>query len=147
MHWTLNPKNAQAIAALWAVAAGLLAWIAHPPPIGPVVAGLLLGIPVGLLQRRALTENPNGFRQASTARQVRSALTSTRPGRLALRAQWLSAAILLVGSVVQAVSLGDAAPSSPAFGTIAGYLSLMLTRDLVALPGLRVLEIRDQSPG
>jgi hypothetical protein len=146
MHWTLDPKRALSLAMLWAAAAALLAWSAHPIPIGLVAAGLLLGIPLGVLQRRSLAEAPAAFRQASTARQVRTALTSTRSGRLALRTQWVSAAILLAGSLLQAVSARDAVPSNPAIGAVAAYLSLMFTRDLFALPALRALGTNAPEP-
>lgn len=140
MHWSLDSKKALPLAVLWAAIAALLAWSAHPIPVGLVAGGLLLGIPVGIMQRRGLTENPDAFRQASTAHQVRSALTSTRSGRLALRTQWGSAAILLAGSLLQTMSARDALPSNPALGAIAAYLGLMLTRDVFALTALRTLE-------
>jgi hypothetical protein len=46
-----------------------------------LAAGLIMGAAAGLLQRRALLMQPDVFRNARTARDVKNAFKLTTPGR------------------------------------------------------------------
>lgn len=88
---------------------------------------------------------PERFRSARTTLEVRSALVATRLGRLAVRTQWVSAVALASAAILQALRTTAFRPTNPVVGAAAGYLCLMVARDLTALPGVRALQARRET--
>ncbi|WXH29324.1 hypothetical protein WA016_03282 [Myxococcus stipitatus] len=85
------------------------------------------------------TLQPDAFRSARTAVEVRRALVATAPGKWAIRGHWVTAVILLLVALT-----GTGIGWFVAF--IAGNLSYMAVRDFTALPTLRHLASGSASP-
>jgi len=84
----------------------------------------VLGVAAGDLQRRSIRGSSQKFRSASTATEVREALMSNVPGRLAVLTQWVALPALVAaawwgGNIIA--------------GALGGYALFMAVRDLVAL--------------
>ena len=84
----------------------------------------VFGVAAGDLQRRSIRAAGPRFRAAHTATEVREALMSNVPGRLAVITQWVALPVLVAaawwgGNLVA--------------GALGGYALFMAVRDLVAL--------------
>jgi hypothetical protein len=88
------------------------------------VLAAVAGAAAGDLQARSIRSAPQTFRDAQTAVDVRAALMSTLPGRLAVIAQW----VLLPLLVAVAWWAGNIVA-----GALGGFALFMAMRDAVAL--------------
>jgi hypothetical protein len=124
LHASLKLRpNLIMIAACVLVAAGTSMLPGQFPGVAWAFAAVF-GVAVGDLQSRGIRSTPQAFRDAKTSIEVRSALMSTRPGRMAVVAQWILVPVLL-GTAWWSGNLTA--------GAIGGYAVFMAVRDAVAL--------------
>jgi hypothetical protein len=100
-------------------------------PLPQLVIGVVSGVASGILELRSVAARPEGYLSAETLQQLRSAMAATWSGRAAMELGWVTALFLF--------AVGLFRPSNPLYGFAAGYLIMMVVRDLVALPALRTL--------
>ena len=103
------------------------------------------GLLQGMLQRAAIRDATGRLARATSAWEVRSALTSTRWGRLQIGVLWTMMPIYF-GLCFAVARLGPV-PTSPTgffaefFATLsAAFFAEKLVREIVTLPALRLLE-------
>jgi len=123
VHSSLDPRsNLIMIGACLLVAFGT-AMVAHSVPELAWGLAVLFGVVAGGLQARSISLATDAFKSARTSIEVRRALMSNQPGRLAVLLQWVFGALLLAvayfGGNLIAAALG-------------GYAIFMAVRDLVA---------------
>ena len=133
MHSSLKTNINARLIATWAIGAILLAVIFPSVATAPILVGLPLGCLVGVLQGRAVRANSMAFARASTALEVRAALTGTATGKAALLIQWCAAVAIATLSFVRSHQLF-------LVGFFAGYLGFMLARESVTFSSLRHLQ-------
>ena len=131
MHPSLTPTGNVLLAVLWAIVAAVLVFI-FPEFMPVAVVGLLFGVVAGVLQGRALDTHPEAFAEAADTRHVRNAFLSTRSGKAAIVVQWCSVAVILAMSLIFS-------RQRYFICAIAGYVSFMFVRELVAFPSVRRL--------
>ena len=85
---------------------------------------VIFGVAAGDLQRRSIRASSQRFRSAHTATEVREALMSNVPGRLAVITQWVALPVLLAAAWLGGNIIA---------GALGGYALFMAVRDLVAL--------------
>jgi len=93
------------------------------PTVAWAVAAVF-GVVAGDLQSRSIRASTEAFRNARTAVEVREALMSNMPGRVAVIAQWVLLPVLLGAAWVGGNLIA---------GALGGYALFMAVRDLVAL--------------
>ena len=124
MHSSLTLRfNLIAIGACILVAAGTKTLPGAFPALAWALAAVF-GVAAGDLQSRSIRASSQSFRGARTALEVREALMSNVPGRLAVVVQWVLLPALLAaawwgGNIIA--------------GALGGYALFMAVRDLVAL--------------
>src|SRR4051812_27394132 len=84
MHTSLTTRANIVLILIWTgILIGMLV-INWPQPLAPVTLAFALGIAAGFLQILAMKANKRQFIEAKSAKEVRQALTSTRPGKFAI---------------------------------------------------------------
>jgi hypothetical protein len=121
---TLTSRVNIVLTAVWALLATVATLASRPRPLIGVVTGVLIGLTVGYLQSKSIGEAPDRFQTATSATEVRRVFLSTASGKRAILIQWTGAAVLLIIAVRQGNPLG---------GFVAGYASLMCSRELATL--------------
>jgi len=128
MHKSLTPRTNLLIIFVWAAVVGVFVFVAtHPKKALVIGVGAVLGLLAGIFQLRALQESKDRFRAATTALEVRAAMTSSASGRLATYTLYVAAVILLLTAYTQKEALG--------FALFAGYAAFAFVRDSIALKG------------
>jgi len=129
VHKSLALGTNRVLILCWLVgASGLVLWTSGAV-LSACAVGAAFGAVAGVLQGRALRSDPAGFAATATAIDVRRVLSATRDGKLAIAMGWVCGIALLV------VSLGTRQVVLAKW--LAGYLTFMLLRDVVAYPALR----------
>lgn len=139
VHRTLRRSTNLVLIVIWTIVAAAL-FLMYPEDAGvPMVAGAVIGLVTGLCQGLALASNPVAFFQAASAVDVRRQLTSSWFGKLSIAVLWLGAAVIgwLVWNLSRGYLLGTFA---------AGYVALMLVRELSTFPFLCRIESVNSSP-
>jgi hypothetical protein len=129
MHTSLTTRANIVLIVLWAAILFGMLGMNWPQPLAPIGIAFLLGVAAGLLQTHAMRDLRGQFRGASTAKELRHVLASTRAGKLAIGLLWVTA----VGMLVWAFLL---VPQSPLALWIPAYASFALARELTALPAV-----------
>lgn len=133
MHTSLTRKTNSRLLALWAAGTIIVAALYPSAVLLPALLGMILGLPAGALQARAVRSNSSAFARANTATEVRAAFRSTPGGRHALALQWAAAAL------IAGVAFWRSREPFLA-GFVGGYLAFMLTREGMTLSALGYLE-------
>jgi hypothetical protein len=133
VHASLSPKSNFILLAAWTVAAVAVSLFAPEIPSVPLALGAVLGVALGILQRRALRDSRVALIASQSAMDVRRALAATGSGRAYLYALWGS--VLLVLAAAYALPTGGTH-----FGAVAGYCALAAMRELITLRETFVLQ-------
>lgn len=138
MHKSLTPRNNLLLILVWAaVVIAFLFASAHPNKTLMLGVGAIFGFVAGIFQLRAIQASKDKFLTATTALEVRAAMTSSTAGRLAIYTLYLVFGILLLTAFTQKEVVG--------FGLIAGYAAFALVRDCIALQGCISLQRAKES--
>ncbi|WP_035615969.1 hypothetical protein [Haloferula sp. BvORR071] len=138
MHKSLRPSTyflLLPVAAAIVVAALVLA-VAPMQLLRGIGTGAVLGVVLGALQLRAISDAAEQLLASGSALEVRRALMSCKAGRFSIYGLWGVAGILAVVSSVG----GRISP----LGFVASYAALVFARDLVALKGCFMLQRRSE---
>ena len=129
-HATLSPKVNSFLICIWALVVVSGFWIFETRiALILVITGGLLGALAGVLQHRSISQDPQGFVDASSLLGVRRAFTSTPSGRKYIAWLYFSKGALILGAFLLI--------KKPFYQIVSGYLvayfSLMLVRDIITL--------------
>ena len=133
MHGTLRRPVNVVLICVWTLAAAALLILYREDAVVPMIAGGAVGLVAGVCQGLAIVFNPSAFARARSSAEVRRQLMASWPGRLSIALLWLGGILIgwLVWNLSRAYLLGTFA---------AGYVTLMLARELSALPFLGRIE-------
>ena len=129
MHPTLSPNGNLLQAFIWAAIAIVITALYLEFAVLSAT-GLAFGLVAGLLQARALRENPERFRAATTGHPVRNAFATSTPGKAAIIMGWLL-------GVVSLLLWWWISPRQGILGVLAAYMAFMFARELLAFSALR----------
>jgi len=133
VHASLSPKPNVILLAAWTAGTVAVSLFAPAVPLVLLALGAVLGVALGMLQRRALRESRVALIASQSAMDVRRALAATGAGRAYLYALWGS--VLLLFAAAYALPTGGIH-----FGAIAGYCVLAAVRELITLRETFVLQ-------
>ncbi len=138
MHSSLTVQsNLVEMGACALVAVGTVV-LGGPFPGVPWVVSAVLGVVVGTLRSRSLWASPRVFQSAQTSLEVRTAMMSTRVGRIAVIAQWIAIPIVVVVAWEYGNLLG---------GGLGGLAVFIATRDAATLKGVLGLASESEPSG
>lgn len=132
MRQSLTPRSNVLLLSMWTLVlfgAGLVAWLGAR---WLACTTFFLGAVAGGLQTNALRESSAAFREASTAIQVRQAMTATSAGKLSIALLWVASAIAIIWAL--AGGLGN-----PLAVVFAGYASFALAREIFSFAAVKHL--------
>jgi hypothetical protein len=129
-HWSLSPIVNILLIPLWAIVGGLFVFLLDvPAKFALPAAGAVLGIIGGIMQHLAVAQASAAFGGAPSLLEVRRCLNSTPWGRRYIFFLYLSKAVL----VALALLIIRGPLLRLFFGYVAGYFSLMFTREIITL--------------
>jgi hypothetical protein len=128
LHASLTVRSNLLMCALTGPVAIGLSFMGWPKAAVITAIGAAFGLVVGILQARALREASAALAAARDSLAVRSALSATKSGSLAIRVQWAALIPVLVVWILPG--------GQPFLAPIAAYAALMFVRDVTTLPAL-----------
>ena len=132
MHKSLTPQFNIILLTIWFGVLALSLYFGWPHVSGIAGITFVAGMAAGTLQARALVNSAEKFRISETARQIRSTLVSTRPGKYAILLLWGT----VIGVVIWVVVTK---PNNPIIFLFSAYAAFALARELFSLKATFIL--------